>query len=140
MRLVSKFLLLAAFTVPTFADVLGFYAGDIDVTNPGAYANGTTASVGGTPTGASIYQAFVVPTGGWTVTGLFSNNLMSFTPTSAYWEIRSGVSAGNGGTLLHSGTVTAPASQPRDGPPSGIRSRPYPCPVFRWLSRPARTG
>ncbi|MBS1834762.1 MAG: hypothetical protein JST65_18735 [Acidobacteria bacterium] len=108
MRLVSKFLLLAAFTVPTFADVVGFYGGDIDVTNPNGLSNETTATVGGSPTGGSVYQAFVVPTGGWTVTGLFSNNLLDFTPTSAYWEIRSGVSAGNGGTLLHSGTATAP--------------------------------
>jgi hypothetical protein len=34
---------------------------------------------------------------------------MGFTPTSAYWELRSGVTDGNGGTLLYSGTSAAPS-------------------------------
>ena len=39
-----------------------------------------------------------------TVRGLFTNNLSNLNPSSGYWEIRSGVSEGNGGTLIASGT------------------------------------
>jgi hypothetical protein len=53
-----------------------------------------------------VYDNFIVPTGfTFTITGVFSNNLMG-DPTAAataQWEIRSGVSAGNGGSLLASG-------------------------------------
>ena len=56
------------------------------------------------------YDAFVVPSGGWTVTGLFSHNNMTFSGLSAaVWEIRSGISAGNGGTVVASGL--SPATQ-----------------------------
>jgi hypothetical protein len=51
-----------------------------------------------------IYDDFLVTGGGWNVTTLFGDFLSSLTPTQAYWEIRSGVSAGNGGSLLYSGT------------------------------------
>lgn len=110
MRLFLNFCLLSALTFPVFGDIVGFYSGDFDPSNPdsNALANETNALVSGSPTGASTYQSFVVPTGGWTVTRLFSNNLIDFGATSAYWEIRSGVSAGDGGTLLHSGTDLAP--------------------------------
>jgi hypothetical protein len=51
----------------------------------------------------------VTDPGGWNVTGLYSNNLMesSFTATTAAYEIRSGVSSGNAGTLVFSGTAPA---------------------------------
>ena len=51
-----------------------------------------------------IYDDFLVTGGGWNVTTLFGDFLSSLAPTQAYWEVRSGVSAGNGGTLLFSGT------------------------------------
>jgi hypothetical protein len=58
-----------------------------------------------------VYDDFIVPTGQtWTVQGVFSNDQMDFfTPTSltAYWEIRSGVMTGDGGTLVASGTNSA---------------------------------
>ncbi len=58
------------------------------------------------PPDGLVYDDFIVPTGyTFNLTGVFSNDLM-YTPsaaTTAYWEIRSGVSAGNGGTLLYSG-------------------------------------
>ncbi len=62
-----------------------------------------------------VYENFIVPVGQtWTVTGAWSNDFSRnsiATPTTASWQIRSGVSAGNGGTLLASGsgatTVTA---------------------------------
>ena len=55
-----------------------------------------------------VYDDFVVPDGGWTVVGVFSHNNMGSTAvTQASWEIRSGVSAGNQGTLVASGLSPA---------------------------------
>ncbi len=57
-----------------------------------------------------VYDNFAVPDGGWTVTGAFSDNSMSFTNVSeAVWEIRGGISAGNGGLIVASGR--SPAKQ-----------------------------
>ena len=57
----------------------------------------------GTPDGL-VYDNFIVPTGQtWTINSVFSNDLLAFAPTTASWEIRSGVSAGDGGTLVASG-------------------------------------
>jgi hypothetical protein len=58
---------------------------------------------------SNIYDDFIVPAGQtWTISSVFSNDLMNFTGiTSADWEIREGLSAGNSGTLLASGTSTA---------------------------------
>ncbi len=84
-----------------------FYSGDLDPNNPNVngLANEQDSVVNGNPYGAATYQNFFVPTGqNWTVTGLFSNDLMDLNPSTAYWEIRSGMSGGNGGTLIASGT------------------------------------
>jgi hypothetical protein len=55
-----------------------------------------------------------VPSGpGWHVTGLFSNNQSGLNPATATWEIRTGLSEGNGGTLIAGGT--APVSQTPTG-------------------------
>jgi hypothetical protein len=56
---------------------------------------------------AAVYDDFIVPSGGWTVGFVWSNDLMSTSASQAYWEIRSGVSAGNDGTLIASGTNAA---------------------------------
>ncbi len=82
-----------------------FYGGDFDVNNPNAngLANETDAIVGGSPYGAATYQNFTLSSNS-TATGLFSNNLSGLNPSSGYWEIRTGVSEGNGGTLVASGT------------------------------------
>jgi PEP-CTERM motif len=81
-----------------------FYGGDLDLNDPNqnGLANETDAIVGGSPYGAAVYQNF--NWGGGLVTGLASNNLSGLNPSTAYWEIRSGVSEGNGGTLVASGT------------------------------------
>lgn len=81
-----------------------FYGGDFDPNNPNAngLANETDAIIGGSPYGAAIYQNFTY--GGGTIAGLSTNNLSQLNPATAYWEIRSGVSEGNGGTLIASGT------------------------------------
>jgi len=56
------------------------------------------------------YDDFFVPTGVWTVAGVFSLNSMSASEaTEAVWEIRSGVSAGSGGVVIASGQ--SPASE-----------------------------
>ena len=87
------------------AEVL-FYGGDF---NPSFWysdslSNENDAAVHGDPYGSAVYQNFVIPDGqSWSVSALFSNNIMTLTPTSAYWEIRTGVSEGSGGNLLASG-------------------------------------
>ena len=88
-----------------------FYGGDFGYVSPTArgylypygLANENDAVVGGDPYGAATYQNFVA-TEGITVSGLFTNNLSSLNPSTGYWEIRSGMSEGNGGTLIASGT------------------------------------
>jgi hypothetical protein len=85
------------------ADVTLWYNGDLDQRD--ALVNQTG------PADGIVYDNFIVPVGqSYTITGAFSNNAMYIDPTgstlTAYWEIRSGVSAGNGGTLLASGDGT----------------------------------
>jgi len=58
----------------------------------------------GSPYGAATYQNFVL-TSKTSFNGMFTNNLSTLNPTSAYWEIRTGVSEGNGGTLIASGNT-----------------------------------
>jgi hypothetical protein len=84
-----------------------FYSGDFDLNNPNAngLANENDASVPGNPYGAATYQNFTISQN-YTVTGLFTNNLSALNPSSGYWEIRSGVSEGNGGTMIASGTAS----------------------------------
>lgn len=109
---VKKFMLLflfasmAMFTLTASADNLYFYGGDFDNNNALAHglANETDGTVSGSPYGAATFQNFVVSGNSINVTGLFTNNIMDITPpATAYWEIRSGVSEGNGGTLIASG-------------------------------------
>ena len=57
-----------------------------------------------------VYDNFVVPVGqSWTITSVYSNDQIAYgaTPTTATWQIRSGMSAGNGGTLVASGDSSA---------------------------------
>ncbi len=81
-----------------------FYGGDFDPNNPNAngLSNETDLTVQGSPYGAATYQNFI-NSEAWNVTGLFTNNLSTLAPATAYWEIRTGVSEGNGGTLIASG-------------------------------------
>jgi hypothetical protein len=85
------------------AQVTMWYNGDFNGVNGLANEKSTTTSQ------ASVYDNFVVTTAtGWDVSDVFSNNLMSTNVTGATWEIRSGVSAGNGGTLVASGMTLTP--------------------------------
>lgn len=100
-KLASLTLLVLLFTVAAYADQLYFYGGDSSGNN--AISNENDAFDSGTPYGTAVYQNFYALSN-ITVSGLFTNNLSSITPVDGYWELRSGVSAGNGGTLIASGT------------------------------------
>jgi hypothetical protein len=98
--------ILHAQTRPASGGSVLWYNGDYDSRD--TQVNQTGAQDG------LVYDNFIVPTGfTYNITGVFSNDFM-YNPSAAstaYWEIRSGVSAGNGGTLLDSGdgadTLTA---------------------------------
>jgi len=104
--LLSLFVLfLGTFAVAQCGSNCLFYGGDFDANNPNAngLANETDAIVAGSPYGAATYQNFTLDSDS-TATGLFSNNLSGLNPSTGYWEVRTGVSEGNGGTLVASGT------------------------------------
>ena len=98
------------FASPLFAGTVYWYNGDSD-----GFATKIN-EVGGSSGNGLIYDDFIVGPGGVNITGVFSNDLVLNIPasgadsnapgvvTQASWEIRSGVSAGSGGTLLDSGT------------------------------------
>jgi len=96
--------LTAAFALNANAVTL-WYNGDFNGVNGLANEKNTIVSQAG------VYEDFNV-TGGpaWHVTNVFSDNLMTAGEviTGADWEIRTGVSAGNAGTLVASGTTNSP--------------------------------
>src|SRR5204862_6336608 len=62
---------------------------------------------------ARVYDDFVVTdSGGWNITSVFSDNLENTNVTGATWEIRTGLSEGNGGTLIASGMTMTPVVTP----------------------------
>jgi hypothetical protein len=85
----------------SFADGILWYNGDLDGRE--AYFNERDTQAGD----AGVYDDFIVPAGGWLIQGVFSNNLARVTPVAADWEIRQGVSAGNGGSVVASGTTSS---------------------------------
>ncbi len=95
------------------ADSTLWYNGDFNVNNmnipPNALVNELT--VGSPSTYSAVYADFIVPAGQtWSISSVFSNNVMTTSVTTAYWEIRSGVMSGVGGNLLYSGTDSASQS------------------------------
>ena len=115
MRRAALLLLLLAVSIPLQAGNCGvffvywcvFYGGDFDPDNPNANGlpNENDAIVSGSPYGSATYQNFVEPYYDF-IGSLFTNNLSGLNPKSAYWEIRSGISEGNGGILIASGTAS----------------------------------
>ena len=84
-----------------------WYNGDFDGVNGLANERGTTVAQ------ASVYDNFAVTAAtGWNIESVFSNNLMNTNVTGASWEIRSGITAGNGGTLVASGSTLTPVVTP----------------------------
>lgn len=87
---------IATATMPAQAAVL-WYNGDFDGWN------GLASAQNAVWPDARTYDDFTLASAA-VVTGVFGNFLMNFTAATAHWEIRSGVSANNGGTLIASGT------------------------------------
>ena len=102
--LAVSLVLLAGHTGPLgAATTVLWYNGDIDFLTCGGL-NGIDTET----SDSRVYDDIIVPASQtWKVTSLFSNNLMTFTAIRAHWEIRQGVSAGNGGTLVASGVDPA---------------------------------
>jgi len=88
-----------------------WYNGDYD---GDATGNGLSNEQDTFATGFShVYDDFIVTdSGGWDITSVFSDNQISTNVTSATWEIRQGMSAGNGGTLVASGSTDTPVLTP----------------------------
>ena len=102
--------LLAAFVVPASATPITlFYGGDSDPNHANS-DDALNSNVGGGGS-SQVYQSFTVRNRTWDVTELFSNNTLVRPGVAANveWEIREGLSPGNGGTLLYSGS-NAPAT------------------------------
>jgi hypothetical protein len=78
-----------------------WYNGDFDGVNALANERNTLIAQ------AAVYDDFIV-TGLWHITAIFSDNLLNTVVTGADWEIRTGISEGNGGTLVASGTTSSP--------------------------------
>jgi hypothetical protein len=84
-----------------------WYNGDWDFVNGLANERNTLV------TQAAVYDDFNVTAPlGWNVTAVFSDNLSYTVITAADWEIRTGVSEGNAGTLVASGTTNSPIVTP----------------------------
>jgi hypothetical protein len=79
-----------------------WYNGDVNGVNGLANERNTVV------TQAAVYDDFNVTSSGWNVTALFSDNLSFTNITAADWEIRTGISEGNAGTLVASGTTNSP--------------------------------
>ena len=88
---------------PARADTILWYNGNL-AANGGGTVNEQTTNGGS----FNIYDDFNVTGAGWIVDRVWSNNSMQFTGvTQAAWSIRSGMSVGNGGTVIASGTSSA---------------------------------
>jgi hypothetical protein len=82
-----------------------WYNGDFN------YVTGLSNERNTTVSQAAVYDDFNVTSPlGWHVTALFSDNLFTYgwPVTGADWEIRTGISEGNAGTLIASGTTSTP--------------------------------
>lgn len=92
---------------PAFAGVL-YYGGDPDATLGVGLVSGTDGRpiVHFNINKATVYDDFVVPASGWTITGLGGH--FGTEVAIAYWlawEIRTGMSEGDGGTLVAQGNT-----------------------------------
>jgi hypothetical protein len=82
-----------------------WYNGDLNHVNGLANERDSSLGIGQY---AHVFDDFIVPTDQvWNVFGVYSNNYDSMTGyTGVEWSIRQGITAGNGGTLIASGTNT----------------------------------
>ena len=87
-----------------------WYNGDFDGVD--GLANEQDTSIGSGEY-AHTYDDFnVTDASGWYVGAVFSNNLTDTNITGATWEIRQGISAGNGGLIIASGMTVTPLVTP----------------------------
>lgn len=90
--------LLIAIAIPASALTI-WYGGDPDG------GNGWASEQGGFYNNALTFDDFSTTGNGWSVYYLLGNFATNAKVTNAYYEIRSGVSEGNGGTLVSSGNI-----------------------------------
>jgi hypothetical protein len=94
---------------PPYCKPCLFYGGDFDPDGPSPNALLNQDTKDFSP--STMYVPFAVPPNQtWTVAGLFSNNLLTvavLAPPEIEWSISQGVSQGDGGTLIASGTAQA---------------------------------
>jgi hypothetical protein len=96
-------------TPPSYCKPCLFYGGDFDISgpSPNALLNQNTYVEGS----SAVYVPFAVPPNQtWTVAGLFSNNMLStatLDPPQMQWSISTGISQGNPGIVIASGTAQA---------------------------------
>jgi hypothetical protein len=83
-----------------------WYNGDFNGVNALANERNTAISQ------AAVYDDFNVTAPVWDVNAVFSDDLLNTVVTGADWEIRAGLSNGNAGTLIASGTTNSPAVTP----------------------------
>lgn len=109
-RILIAFLLLSLGVMagPAAADTL-WYNGDFNGTGYSLTNSHKYQDYGGGSyfqQDCQVYDDFLVPAGGWTVNSVWSNNLFTsaVVVSGATWEIRAGVSAANGGTVVTSGS------------------------------------
>jgi hypothetical protein len=83
-----------------------WYNGDFNGVN--GLANERNTTIGQ----AAVYDDFNVTAPVWDVTAVFSDDLLNTVVTGADWEIRTGLSNGNAGTLIASGSTNSPIVTP----------------------------
>ncbi|HEV2424516.1 MAG TPA: hypothetical protein VGZ29_06795 [Terriglobia bacterium] len=94
---------------PPYCNPCLFYGGDLNPnwTSVNGLANDNTLLVANT----STFIPFTVDSPGWSVTGLFTNDIADgynhIDPAEATWSIATGMSDGNAGTVIASGTAGA---------------------------------
>ena len=114
---------------PTSAQAQLWYNGDINGVNALSSERNTVVSQ------SMAYDNFVVTGAGWTINSVFGNFLANFAWSTADYEIRTGVSVGNGGTVVASGSGFA-ASQVATGN-TAFGFTEYTATISWWRSRAA---
>jgi hypothetical protein len=100
----------------TRADTTLWYNGDFDLNDAATNENNVPINVGGNTEveQSLVFNKFTVGAGQkWSISSVFSNDQIAYygTISTATWQIRSGMSSGNGGTLVASGDTSATVTQ-----------------------------
>ncbi len=87
-----------------------WYNGDFNGVN--GLSNEQDTLIGAGEYGHTYDDFIVSDANGWDVTSVLSNNLLDTNVTGATWEIRQGLSAGNGGIVIAQGMTATPIITP----------------------------